>query len=180
MKKLLPAFGTALLLLACGTPNAPAEEIPAKLVDGTTARYSELVLKLMGAWTDSVSEPGAVVHELWTENEHDFHSGTGFVMVGKDTVFIEHIQLALPSTGRAGYRVRVPSQNEGEEVFFALAACIGDSMVFENPAHDFPQRIVYALQTNGDWIARVSGQGKDGAPRGFSYRFKRVGYDEPN
>lgn len=174
MKKFLPVFAAALLLVACGTPEAPAEEIPAKPVDSTTARYRELVLKLMGAWTDSVSEPGALVHEIWSRTDDAFHAGTGFVMVGQDTVFIEHLSLAYDSTGTPSYDVRVPSQSEGGMVRFPLTACIGDSMVFENPAHDFPQRIVYALQADGDWIARVSGMGKDGTPRGFSYRFKRV------
>jgi len=174
MKKFAHVLAAALLLAACGTPSAPTEEDTRNPVDSTEVRYSELVLKLIGAWTDSVSEPGAVVYEHWVANEFDFHSGTGFVMVGKDTVFVEHLQLVLPGTGHAGYNVRVPSQNEGEEIFFPLTACIGDSMVFENPSHDFPQRIVYALQANGDWIAHVSGAGKDGAPRGFSYRFKRV------
>jgi hypothetical protein len=138
-------------------------------------RYSDLVLKLMGAWTDSVSEPGALVHEIWRRTDDAFYSGLGFVMVENDTVFIEHIALTFDdSTGAVSYDVRVPSQNDGGTVAFALTACAGDSMVFENPAHDFPQRIVYALQANGDWIARVSGQGKDGASRGFSYRFKRL------
>lgn len=174
MKKLLPALTAALLLVACGTPNAPSEDVPAKPVDSTSVRYSELVLKLMGAWTDSVSEPGALVHEIWSRTDDGFHAGTGFVMVGQDTVFVELLSLAYDSTGLPSYDVRVPSQNEGGMVRFPLTACNGDSMVFENPAHDFPQRIVYALQENGDWIARVSGQGKEGESRGFSYRFKRA------
>lgn len=143
-------------------------------------RFGDLVLKLMGAWTDSVSEPGALVHEIWRRTDDAFCSGLGFVMVENDTVFIEHIWLAPDdSTGAVSYNVRVPSQNDGGTVRFALTACAGDSMVFENPAHDFPQRIVYAFQANGEWIARVSGQGKDGASRGFSYRFKRVAFDQP-
>lgn len=174
MKKLLPALTAALLLVACGTPNAPSEDVPAKPVDSTSVRYSELVLKLMGAWTDSVSEPGALVHEIWSRTDDGFHAGTGFVMVGQDTVFVELLSLAYDSTGLPSYDVRVPSQNEGGMVRFPLTACNGDSMVFENPAHDFPQRIVYALQADGDWIARVSALGKEGESRGFSYRFKRV------
>lgn len=175
MKKLLPAFAAALLLVACGTSNAPAEEVPATPIDSSTARYSNLVLKLMGDWTDSVSEPGAVIHERWQRTGDGFHSGIGFVMVEKDTVFIEHLSLAYDSAGRASYDVRVPSQNEGGTVRFPLTSCIGDSMVFENPAHDFPQRIAYALQPDGEWHTRVSGPGKEGGWRVLRYRFKRAG-----
>lgn len=168
-------LGTALLV-ACSTPPDPmADAIPVKPhSDSMSIRYSDLVLKLMGDWTDSMSEPGAVIHEQWQRTDDGFHLGLGFVMVEKDTVFIEHLTLAYDSAGRASYDVRVPSQNDGGTVRFPLTACIGDSMLFENPAHDFPQRIVYALQSNGDWIARVTGLGKDGAQRGFSYRFTRA------
>ncbi|MBK8226892.1 MAG: hypothetical protein IPK70_06930 [Flavobacteriales bacterium] len=181
MRQLLPLALFAMLWTACGTSPSPATDAaPDKPpTDSMSIHYSDLVLKLMGAWTDSVSEPGALVHEIWRRTDDAFYSGLGFVMVEKDTVFIEHIALAYDSAGHVSYNVRVPSQNEGGTVRFPLTSCIGDSMVFENPAHDFPQRIAYALQANGDWIARVSGQGKDGAMRGFSYRFKRVALDRP-
>jgi hypothetical protein len=161
MKKLLPAFAAALFVVSCGA-------------DSNRARYNLLVPKLIGDWTDRVSEPGAVIHERWQRTDDGCHTGIGFVMVEKDTVFIERLSLAVDSSGAVSYDVRVPSQNAGGIVRFPLTACIGDSMVFANPSHDFPQRIVYALQSDGDWIARVSGQGKDGTPRGFSYRFKRM------
>lgn len=166
----------AMLFTACTTSPGPMIDAPSEKprTDSMSMRYSELVLKLMGDWIDSISEPGAVIHEQWQRTDDGFHSGLGFVMVEQDTVFIEHLSLACDSIGAVSYDVRVPSQNEGGTVRFPLTACIGDSMVFENPAHDFPQRIVYAFQANGDWIARVSGQGKDGAQRGFSYRFKRA------
>lgn len=175
MKKLLAACAVAPFLAACGASSAPAGTVPAEVADSTTARYSGLVLKLMGDWTDSVSEPGAVIHERWQRTDDGFHAGIGFVMAGNDTVFIEHLSLAYDSAGKASYDVRMPSQHAGEAVRFPLTACIGDSMVFENPAHDFPQRIVYALQPNGEWHARVSGPGKEGGWRVLRYRFRGAG-----
>lgn len=115
------------------------------------------------------------MRERWRRLEDGGYEGIGFVMVEKDTVFVEHLRIAPDSAGRMAYRVRVPSQNHGDAVAFMLTACAGDSMVFENPAHDFPRRISYALQPDGAWIARVSGPGKTGGLRVLRYRFKRVG-----
>lgn len=174
MKRLLPFQLSALLLLACGEPaepSAPPTQQQATL-DSNAVRMSELVLKLMGDWTDEQTEPGAVVHERWRRTDDAFYSGIGFVMAGLDTVFIEHLNISADSTGTVAYRVRVPSQNAGEEVDFVLTGCRGDSMVFENPAHDFPTRIAYILEADGTWIARVSGPGKDGSPRTLKYSFK--------
>ncbi|HRD51436.1 MAG TPA: DUF6265 family protein [Flavobacteriales bacterium] len=181
MKQTLPYLLCAALF-ACGSPDAePVAEPeagssigPTVPADSNAHRLGGLILKLMGDWTDATTEPGAIVHERWSRTDDAFYSGLGFVMVDKDTVFIEHLHLAGDSSGRIAYNVRVPSQNEGDAVSFALTLCAGDSMVFENPAHDFPQRIAYALQADGDWIARVSGPGKDGKLRVLRYRFKRV------
>jgi hypothetical protein len=47
-----------------------------------------------------------------------------------------------------------------------------DAMTFANPAHDFPQRIIYRL--NGDSLfARVEGQ-MNGRERGVDFRYARV------
>lgn len=175
MRSLLPL--SLVLFMACGqapvNPAQPAlEQVP---LDSNAVRLGELVLKLMGDWTDDQAEPGAVVHERWKRTDDAFYSGLGFVMAGLDTVFIEHLNISADSAGVIAYRVRVPSQNAGEEIDFALTSCVGDSMVFENPAHDFPTRITYALEGNGTWTARVSGPGKDGSTRTLRYSFSRFG-----
>lgn len=173
MKRFLP-LAVALALIGCGAPQEPATTTPAAPVDSMAYRYSSLVLQLMGDWVDAESEPGAIIHERWKRTDDGFHSGIGFVMVGTDTVFIEHLSLAPDSAGRISYDARIPSQNGGDAVPFLLTACSGDSMVFENPAHDFPQRIVYALQADGRWRARVGGPGKDGAWRTERFLFSRA------
>ncbi len=161
------------LLAACSAPSAP-NEAHEGLADSRLSNYRDLLPKLMGDWTDPVSEPGAVIHERWHQNEEGLPQGLGFVMVEKDTVFIEHLTLGTDSAGMACYQVRVPGQNNEGTVSFTLTACAGDSMVFENPAHDFPQRIVYAWSPTGEWTARVSGPGKGGGWRVLSYRFRHV------
>jgi len=168
-------LGAAGLILSCGAPTASPDTDAATgpaPADRRVKRCGELMPKLMGDWIDAESEPGAVIHERWKPTGNGTYSGIGFVMADKDTVFIEHLWVASDRMGAIAYNVRVPSQDAGAPVAFSLTECAGDSMVFENPMHDFPRRIAYALQHDGTWYATVSGPGKDGSPRTLSYRFK--------
>lgn len=175
MKQSLFTLCGSLLLFACGSAPPPEPAAPQPLpTDSIAARLNELIPRLVGDWTDEQTEPGAIVHERWRQSSDGSYTGIGFVMAGLDTVFIEHLRISADSVGRIAYRVRVPSQNAGEEVDFALTTCMGDSMVFENPAHDFPTRIAYAAEPDGSWTASVSGPGKDGAPRTLCYSFRRA------
>jgi hypothetical protein len=46
-------------------------------------------------------------------------------------------------------------------------------IVFENPAHDFPQRIIYRRQGSDSLIARIEGS-TPGGQKGFDYRYARA------
>lgn len=46
-------------------------------------------------------------------------------------------------------------------------------VVFENPAHDFPQRIIYARAQDGSLLARIEGV-KGGEPRGVDFPMRRA------
>jgi hypothetical protein len=47
-------------------------------------------------------------------------------------------------------------------------------LTFENPAHDFPTRIVYRKTGVDSVVARVEGPGQGGAMRGFDVKMARV------
>jgi hypothetical protein len=53
-----------------------------------------------------------------------------------------------------------------DEVQMALG---GKRAVFENPRHDFPQRIVYELSAEGHLIASI-GFAKGGRPQRFEFK----------
>lgn len=54
------------------------------------------------------------------------------------------------------------------------AESAGDSaLVFANPHHDFPQRIVYRRAGADSLVARIEGPGRDGW-QAFDYRMRRV------
>jgi hypothetical protein len=116
---------------------------------------SALIDDLVGQWVDDPGEDSTIFHEEWERLDPRHYQGLGFVMLGNDTVSIEHLNIHLTDTGTF-YAAEIPTQNEGKPVYFKLTSA-NDSLVFENPQHDFPQRIVYQPQEPSGWIAFVSG-----------------------
>ena len=47
------------------------------------------------------------------------------------------------------------------EASFKLIRGSNREAVFENPEHDFPQRIIYRLQPDGSLLARIEGKNKN-------------------
>jgi hypothetical protein len=54
---------------------------------------------------------------------------------------------------------------------FPLAKLEGKRVVFENPTHDFPQRIIYWLEADGSLAARIEGM-QDGKEESAQWRWK--------
>lgn len=59
-------------------------------------------------------------------------------------------------------------------VAFRLISHESGRAVFENPAHDFPTRIIYRRNDDGSMTARIEGPGEDGESRGIDFHFRRV------
>jgi hypothetical protein len=148
---------TVLFLFSCGTPQN--EDEPIAVVDdvvpaGTTVGIDAL----LGEWQDQSDSAGTVFHEQWELDMNGSYAGLGFVLSGKDTVFIEHLAIILSDSGTY-YTATTRTQNEGSTIHFKLVH-EQDSLVFTNPTHDFPQRIVYAPGGADDWNVSVSGISK--------------------
>ena len=90
-------------------------------------------------------------------------------MRGGRTVAWEHLRIAEVAPGRLAY-IALPSGQA--EATFPLASSGEREVVFENPEHDFPQRVIYRLQ--GDRLL-ASIEGKDeGQARSIEFPFRRV------
>ena len=56
---------------------------------------------------------------------------------------------------------RAFNQNAGKPVEFKMSAATPDSFVFENPAHDFPKKIIYQfVRGKNQILASIEGNGK--------------------
>lgn len=125
---------------------------------------------LIGNWVDSTTSPAHRVYEHWVAEGDTALSGYGHVVAGGDTVFIEELRLAKRGD-RFAYCVRVPDQNDGSWVQFASEPMGTDTLMFENPLHDFPQCITYIRATDGTWSASVTGT-ENGTDREATYAFR--------
>ncbi len=150
---LLPIL--TVILAACGQQHDPA---PSTTDEAPTSIGKVELDGLLGEWHDVQDGGKTVFHENWERNESGILVGLGFVLSGQDTVFIEHLGI-VQFDGATHYAATIRSQNSGEAVLFKLVHD-QDSLVFTNPEHDFPQRIVYVPVDNDHWNVTVSGKEK--------------------
>lgn len=132
--------------------------------EGDLARMSWLA----GCWTTASAEPGTGEH--WTTPAGGTMLGTSRTIRGGKTRDFEFMQLRLLDDGRLAFIAQpagVPPTT------FPLKSMTADQAVFENLAHDFPQRVIYARTAEGNLRARIEGT-LDGQSRGMDYPMNRV------
>jgi hypothetical protein len=109
---------------------------------------------LLGDWENLSPEGNS--YERWKKISDTQYGGIGFVLVNADTVFFEGLQIEERSDGLY-YIPTVRDQNNAESVSFKLTTSANGAFLFENPTHDFPQKILYK-QINADSVyAEISG-----------------------
>ena len=95
--------------------------------------------------------------------------GSGRTVSGGKAVDYEFLRIVEEADGI--YYVAKPTANK-EETRFKLTRGSSSEAVFENPAHDFPQRVIYKRE--GEKLnARIEGT-KDGKTRGIDFPYSRV------
>ena len=67
----------------------------------------------------------------------------------------------------------IANPSKQQETSFKLIKQSNNEAIFENPNHDFPQRIIYRLKSKTSLVARIEGDNK-GKQMGFDYPMKRV------
>lgn len=109
---------------------------------------------LIGTWESKTSKGS--LYETWNRvDEHNFYAKS-YYLNNSDTSLFETVELK-DSIGKLFYIVSVPGQNGEKPVSFASVHLSGDSLVFENKKHDFPQRISYRKISADSLVAEVSG-----------------------
>ena len=123
---------------------------------------------LAGCWERTVASGRTV--EFWAPASGNLMSGASYTIT--DSTVREREQLRLWAVGDTlVYEAHPASQARTE--FRMRMTDSGTELVFENPLHDFPQRIVYRRQGADSLIARIEG---DRARRRnpVTFAFKRV------
>lgn len=99
--------------------------------------------------------------------------GMGRTVAGGKVREYEFLQIREEKDGAIYYVAKPSGQPEGS---FKLIKLQNKEVVFENPEHDFPQRVIYRLQSDGSLLARIEGTFK-GKERGIDYPLTRARCD---
>ncbi|MHC4128065.1 MAG: DUF6265 family protein [Planctomycetota bacterium] len=155
--------GLGLALAGCRAPgHAPAAAEPASDLSG--------LAWLTGSWV--LVSGNAVSEEHWTRPRGGTMLGLNRTVIDGRTAAFEYTR--IESTPEGIVYLASP-QGRHPPTRFALVGSGPRRAVFENPGHDFPQRIVY--ERTGDRLdARIEGR-QDGQPISEEWSWRRTSLD---
>lgn len=121
---------------------------------------------LSGCWTQP--RTNGLVEEHWMAPRGGSMLGMSRTVIGDKTVEYEFIRIAAVD-GVLSYVAKPSGQAEAG---FPVKSIEDGVVVFENLAHDFPQRIIYRRNADGTLTARIEGTVK-GEVRGRDFPYRR-------
>ena len=148
MKKTILFFTLALAVTACQKTSRSENEQFKK------AQW------LIGNW-ENKSEFGTLAESWQKLNDSTLIGQSYFINATKDTVHTEKMRV-YHNGDNLVYEATVKGQNNDKPVLFKLSLEEGKSFIFENPTHDYPQKITYTQKDASHLVAKISGkqQGK--------------------
>jgi Domain of unknown function (DUF6265) len=121
---------------------------------------------LSGCWASIDGEAGS--GETWTSPAGGTLLAVGRTVKSGKTVSHEFMQIRETGPGQIAF-IALPSGQK--EASFPLVRLSGQEAVFENPQHDFPQRVIYRRE--GDLLTgRVEGR-IDGEAKAIDFPMRR-------
>lgn len=107
-------------------------------------------------------------YEHW-EISAEILTGRGYKIIDGAEKLSENLEIKIVD-GKICYLATVPDQNEGKTVRFELTRFSKNEMIFENPAHDFPKKLIYQKDSPTEMFVQVLGTGD----KGFSFRMTKA------
>ena len=162
-------FAGILASLAVNMSSAATVQPPSAEAAIAAQAKAEALGWLSGTWeaerAQSQGAQEAWTDESWTTPRGGMLIGIGRRGVGHRLGMWEVMRIATDAAGQTALHV---TGSDGSSTSFALVRSAGTEAVFENPAHDYPQRIGYRRTAGGleAWISRIDGSGE----RRWSFR----------
>lgn len=125
---------------------------------------------LSGCWEINNPERKLLVSEQWMSPAGDAMIGMARSVRNGKLGSYEFLRIVQDGTGI--HYVAKPSQSKSE-TSFKLVKWTADEAVFENPAHDFPQRVIYRLAGTDALAARIEGM-MNGKSTGLDFPYVRA------
>ncbi len=123
---------------------------------------------LTGSWT--FERNGRMTIERWSAPAGGVMIGTSHTYQGERTIEYEFILIRANAQGELHYVAKPSGQPEAA---FKLTRASEREAVFENPQHDFPQKISYVLKSDGVLVAAIEGT-KGGKARRVEFPYRRA------
>ena len=108
--------------------------------------------------------------EYWMRPAGKMMLGISHTISRGKTVEYEYLHISQEEEGSI-YFVAKPSGQS--RTSFKLIKCQPGEVIFENPEHDFPQRIIYRLNDDGSIVARIEGVDQ-GQAKSVDFPMKRA------
>jgi Domain of unknown function (DUF6265) len=137
-------IGVALLLVSPAFSQTPA---PPTIRD---------LSFMSGCWTTPKGTESEL-RECFTAPYAGLIQGSSQTVKGGKTTQVEFVAIA-EKDGKITY---APIFNGKALAVFTLTSIAGKSAVFENPANDFPKKVIYLLNADGSLTARTQGAKAD-------------------
>jgi hypothetical protein len=167
--RFLSALAAATLLLVGAALAGPPPTGPAPSQPATPGAKPSLQTLSWLAGTWSFEKNGRVVTEIWMKPDGGTMPGMSRTVAQGRTVEYEFLLLRLDAAGDIFYVAKPSGQPEAS---FKLVRATTTEAIFENPQHDFPQRISYVLKPDGTLLAAIEGQ-KGGKARRVEFPYQR-------
>ena len=125
---------------------------------------------LLGKWENNSADGN--LSETWKKVNDSIYDGAAYFIKEKDTLHFEKIQMKQKGENLL-YIATIKGQNNDKPITFVHNDTIEKQLVFENPKHDFPQKIVYSKITKDSIIIQISGI-QQGKPSSERYSMKKT------
>lgn len=125
---------------------------------------------LLGDWR--MPAGNSFILENWRKADDSTLSAGVYRVRNGDTTLTETVQLVYRNHAYA-YIPRVKNQNEGKPVTFVIEAFDQKSFIAVNPAHDFPRKISYTLDTENSIHAFID-DGTEKPVKRFDFYYSRI------
>jgi hypothetical protein len=109
---------------------------------------------LLGKWETKTADGN--LSESWKQLNDSTFQGESFFIKNKDTLHFETIILQQKGAELI-YSATVKGQNNDKPVPFKITSETEKQLVFENPKHDYPQKITYTQIKKDSLVASISG-----------------------
>jgi hypothetical protein len=127
---------------------------------------------MSGCWEMNVKEKNLLISENWMKPAGRSMMGMGRTVKNGMTVDFEFLRI-IEEAGGVFY-VAKPKANQ-EETRFKLTKVTANEAIFENPEHDFPQRVMYRAD-KANLFARIEGM-MQGKLKGIDFPMVKVKCD---